>query len=65
MFRFSYQTEEKSILKILEIRKSSVVALVGESGGRKSSLIKLIQKTLTDRRCNFSGTKQFARCENS
>jgi subfamily B ATP-binding cassette protein MsbA len=43
---FNYQTEEKIIIKNLSltIPKGDVVALVGESGGGKSSLIKLIQR---------------------
>ncbi len=43
---FNYQSEEKIIIKDLdlEIPKGSMVALVGESGGGKSSLIKLIQR---------------------
>lgn len=43
---FNYQNESKIIIDdlSLEIKKGSVVALVGESGGGKSSLVKLIQR---------------------
>jgi len=43
---FNYLNEEKNIIRDfnLEIPKGAMVALVGESGGGKSSLIKLIQR---------------------
>ncbi len=43
---FKYQNDKKNVINNinLEIPKGSMVALVGESGGGKSSLIKLIQR---------------------
>ncbi len=43
---FRYNNDDKQILKdvTLDVPKGSMIALVGESGGGKSSLIKLIQR---------------------
>jgi subfamily B ATP-binding cassette protein MsbA len=43
---FNYQSADKTILENinLEIPKGAMVALVGESGGGKSSLVKLVQR---------------------
>ena len=57
---FSYNDEEKVIVDdlSLEIAKGTMVALVGESGGGKSSLIKLIQRLYdpTSGRIMWDGT---------
>ncbi len=57
---FKYQTDDKKILKNinLEIPKGAMIALVGESGGGKSSLIKLVQRLYdpTDGKIFWDGT---------
>lgn len=57
---FNYRNNKRSILQNvdLEVAKGSVVALVGESGGGKSSLIKLVQRLYdpTDGRITWDGT---------
>jgi subfamily B ATP-binding cassette protein MsbA len=57
---FAYGNNKKSILNNvdLEIERGSVVALVGESGGGKSSLIKLMQRLYdpTDGEILWDGT---------
>ena len=60
MFRSIIRAIEKAILNnvTLEIPKGSMVALVGESGGGKSSLIKLVQRLYdpTKGRITWDGT---------
>lgn len=57
---FSYRNSKRKILQNidLEVPKGSVVALVGESGGGKSSLIKLVQRLYdpTEGRITWDGT---------
>ncbi len=57
---FNYQNNETKILRgvDLEIPRGSMVALVGESGGGKSSLIKLVQRLYdpTEGRILWDGT---------
>jgi subfamily B ATP-binding cassette protein MsbA len=57
---FNYQSDEKAILAnvSLDIPKGSMIALVGESGGGKSSLIKLVQRLYdpTKGRITWDGT---------
>ena len=63
---FKYQDEEKQVLKdvSIEISKGQMIALVGESGGGKSSLIKCFRGFTIRRRVRFYGTEQIARCRN-
>ncbi len=57
---FSYQNSKKKILQNidLDVPKGSVIALVGESGGGKSSLVKLVQRLYdpTEGRITWDGT---------
>lgn len=57
---FEYRSSKRKILQDidLEVPKGSVVALVGESGGGKSSLIKLVQRLYdpTEGRITWDGT---------
>ena len=57
---FSYRNSKRKILQNidLDVPKGSVIALVGESGGGKSSLVKLIQRLYdpTEGRITWDGT---------
>ena len=54
---FNYQNEDKQILQNINLKvpKGEMIALVGESGGGKSSLIKLIQRLYDRLTARFCG----------